>query len=272
MDAPPIDFDWFIRRALQLIRRDAVKRLRRIPMRDEARETYVVVGGLLCRQHDLTVSLVRDSLNWNPCLAPLVHRAMAEVRITLGYVLLADTAERCTAYIQYGLGQEKLQIEHYEAEIAAGDYAPSLPKHVENRKAWLAMQQHEWLTTVNLGAQFDRPIRSIAIAADLKDLYDYNYTAFSAATHSTWLHVGKYNAAVCPEPLHGWHLIPQLGSFDNAHPFDAAVAVKNFDYTLKAVDKWIGKRLKGEAKAHFEKYLPLHALAADVLKHASGAA
>lgn len=262
------DFESFIGRTLDLIDRDTRKRLKRIPLNDSARTTYAVIGGLLVRQRDLTAVLVRNSLNWNQVVAPLVHRAMAEVRITLGYLLVEDTNNRCQAYIQYSLGQEKLQIEHYEALVEDGDCSPTVSKQIESRSAWLSLQQHSWLTTVNLGAQFERPVRSIAIDANLKDLYDFNYSPFSSAVHSTWQYVGKNCVYLCQEPLHGFHFFPEIRE-NTSHPFEAAVAVKNFDYTLKAIDAWLGKNLKGEARSHFEKKMPLHGLAAHVQQQAS---
>ena len=74
-------------------------------------ETYEVIGGLLARQATLTTHLARTAQDWNGHIAPLILRCMTDAHINLAWIL-GDPKDRAKKYILYGLGQEKLYIEH----------------------------------------------------------------------------------------------------------------------------------------------------------------
>lgn len=78
-------------------------------------EAYSVIGGLLSRQVTLSMQMARSPNVLNGHVAPLFLRAMTDLHITLAWIML-DLEERSKKYILYGLGEEKLLVEHYRKE------------------------------------------------------------------------------------------------------------------------------------------------------------
>lgn len=79
-------------------------------------EAYSVIGGLLSRQVTLSMQMARSPNVLNGHVAPLFLRAMTDLHITLAWIML-DLEERSKKYILYGLGEEKLLVEHYKKGI-----------------------------------------------------------------------------------------------------------------------------------------------------------
>lgn len=71
---------------------------------------HEVVGGLLARQVSLAVNVAGAPSVWNHHAAPVLLRAMTDVVISLAWIL-EKPDERSRQYIEYGLGQVKLDIE-----------------------------------------------------------------------------------------------------------------------------------------------------------------
>lgn len=164
---------------------------------------------------------------------------MSDLLITVGYLLVADTPSRCKEYILYGLGVEKLQIHQYEELLskrkASGEDTESIQDQVTGRKTWLNSNRADFLTKVDIGAQFGKTTRQMAQEADLMNLYHYNFSPFSACVHNTWPHVGRFNVDYCKEPLHAGHLIPQLWTEAQPHAHELYVCTQTFGETLSRV-------------------------------------
>ena len=92
-------------------------------------ETYEAIGGLLSRQVILSMHLASCPPIWNGHIAPLILRTMTDAHITLAWILL-DPDERSKKYILYGLGQEKLYLEHLE-NVKEGSYKGRLQQGQE---------------------------------------------------------------------------------------------------------------------------------------------
>jgi hypothetical protein len=73
---------------------------------------HEVSSALLARQATLAIQLARSPVSWNGHVAPLFLRAMVDAHISLAWVL-RDPVPRAKQFILYGLGQEKLFIEHH---------------------------------------------------------------------------------------------------------------------------------------------------------------
>jgi hypothetical protein len=192
---------------IRMARTELYERWKKWPLDLANREIYEVIGALLARQVTLATQLAGAPSIWNGHIAPLILRTMTETYITLAWIF-GDSLDRSRKFILYGLGQEKLAIEHRKAQIeAAGDDVDkdSLIKHQE---AWLNSQRFAFLTEVNIGSWSGIDTRKMAEEAGCLDLYRFAYTPFSAATHSMWHHVSRYNLVICPNPLHGYHGIP----------------------------------------------------------------
>ena len=79
-------------------------------------ETFEVIGGLLSRQATLLIEMASSPSIWNGNIAPLILRSMTDLHITLAWIL-NEPDETARKYLLYGLGQEKLLIEHYRVSL-----------------------------------------------------------------------------------------------------------------------------------------------------------
>ncbi|HHH28506.1 MAG TPA: hypothetical protein ENK57_09190, partial [Polyangiaceae bacterium] len=176
------------------------------------KELHEVVGALLARQVTLAVEFAQVPACWNYHVGPLFLRAMADVYITLAWIFNEPTErlERAQKFIHFGLGQEKLQLEHRHAEIKRKGRELSTEErlHSESVKAWIDAQQYSFLTEVNVGSWSDLTIRKMAEEAGCIDFYNYVYQPWSGVAHSQWQHVGRYNVEHCAYPLPLNHLVP----------------------------------------------------------------
>lgn len=164
-----------------------------------------VCGGLLARQVSLATEMSKSPSIWNGHIAPLILRSMVDTYITLAWIF--DSLEdRTRSYIEYGIGQQKLFIEH----LKNGRSNPSKTDkdYIEKLESWLESQRFDFLTEVNLGSWSGKSIRTMAEEAGCLDFYNYCYIPFSSAAHSMWNHVSRLNLKECDNPLHKYHLIP----------------------------------------------------------------
>lgn len=179
------------------------------PLDPSRNEVHEVAGALLARQATLTVELASGPPMWTPHIAPLVIRAMLDLRISFEWIL-RKPAERSRLFIRYGLGQAKLLMEHAKATRAESDDNDSAEDDpwIKGVQRWIDGQRYHFLTEVNVGNWADSDLREMARECGREQLYR-SYTSFSAATHNMWHHVQVYNLRPCSNPLHrGGHRVP----------------------------------------------------------------
>ena len=200
-------------------------------------EFHEVVGALLARQVTLARQLAECPLIWNGHIAPIILRAMADVYISLAWVL-KDPIERSRKFILYGLGQAKLQIEHRKAQI--GDREPKSAEKmmIEASESWINSQRFTFLTEVNIGSWSGISTRKMAEEADCIDFYNYVYNPFSACAHSIWYHIARYNLKQCANPLHQYHQVPDDPELA-MDPYNLYLAAKYLQKTFSAFDEKI---------------------------------
>lgn len=202
------------------------------------RETNEVIGGLLARQVTLATQLTNAPEIWNEHVAPLILRSMADVYITTAWIF-GDPLNRAKKFIAHGLGQEKLEIEHLKARLKAADNDVIYNEIIKYREDWLNAHRFTFVTEVNVGSWSGKDTRKMAEEAGCLDVYRSAYTPFSAATHSMWHHIYKYNLVVCQNPLHRLHKIPT----DRILPPDidyVYTAAKYVNKTFKLFDEKTG--------------------------------
>lgn len=173
------------------------------------REVHEVVGGLLARQATLGIQLSSSPGIWNGHVAPMILRTMVDTLITVAWIVQSPV-ERARKFILYGLGQEKLAIEHRSELLKDSGRDPSEDPLVQHQMDWLESQRFAFMTEVNLGSWSGISARQMAEQAGCLEIYRHAYTPFSAATHSTWQHVARYNLVHCESPLHRYHRIPWI--------------------------------------------------------------
>lgn len=183
------------------------ERMQKWPVDLSQSEVHDVIGALLARQVTLASGLAECPGNWSGHFAPLFLRAMADVYIAVAWVL-KDPADRSRKFIHYGLGREKLQLEHRKAELETRDLLEGEDQHIEAAENWINAQRLIFLTDVNLGSWSGLTTREMAQEANCLDFYNYVYAPFSACTHSMWNHIARYNLRQCQNPLHRLHSVP----------------------------------------------------------------
>lgn len=194
-------------------------------------EKYEVIGALMARQVSLASNLASTPSIWNAHIAPIILRTMVDTYITLAWIF-EDPINRARKFILYGLGREKLMLEHYKTHFK------SLGEDVENHpfilgiEGWINSQRFTFLTEVDVGSWSEIDTRRMAEEANCKDIYDFAFTPFSSCTHSMWNHVCKYNLRNWSNPLHRYHGIP----------IDPAL-FPDFDYLYRAA-KYVEKTFK----------------------------
>ena len=172
--------------------------------------TNEVAGALIARQATLSIQLSCSPVSWNGHVAPLFLRAMVDAHISLAWVL-KEPATRAKQFILYGLGQEKLFIEHLKTELEGRNGEDSqLASLIKAREDWLNAQRRDFMTEVNVGAWSGHNTREMAAESGCDSLYKYAYLPFSGAAHSMWQHIGIYNLRPCTNPLHKYHRIPAI--------------------------------------------------------------
>lgn len=182
-------------------------RFGRWPVDLTQREVHEVVGGLLARQGTLGIQLASSPGIWNGHVAPVILRTMVDTFITLAWIA-DDPVERARKFILHGLGQAKLEIEHRSDLLKKSGRDPEEDPVVQHKKAWVDSQRFSFFTEINLGSWSGISTRKMAEQSGCLDIYRHAYTPFSAATHSTWEHVARYNLVHCESPLHRHHRIP----------------------------------------------------------------
>jgi ribosomal protein S17E len=202
-------------------------------------EAYSVVGALLSRQVTLSIQLARSPAAWNGHSAPLFLRAQVDLHITISWIL-CDLSERSKKYVLHGLGEEKLLIEQFKNELEenpAETNREMMEEMINIKSAWVNSQRHEWMVEVNLGHWAQLNTHSMSKEADCEKLYKFAYKPFSHATHSMWPHVSVYNSKHCENPLHRYHLIPEL--FEA--PMDVDFLYRSCKYVHRTYESFVDK-------------------------------
>ena len=207
-----------------------IERWNKLPKDLYEHQIIEVLGAILARQATLAKRIARNPENWDFHIGPILLRAMIDVHITLSWVL-TDPLQISKKFIEYGLGQEKLQIEHLEDENDNEDDKPLLDIMIEAKKSWLNDQHYSFLTTVDVGNWSGHSTRDIAEEAGCRNLYRFAYSPFSSCAHSMWNHIGKFNVRFSENSLHKYIRIP----FDPDIPPQPETLFNSAKYLLKSL-------------------------------------
>lgn len=197
-----INFEDFILLIEERIRQELRARCEAYAPDLQMPEVFSVLTALLARQATLAIGFISAPQIWNSHSAPLFLRAMADVHITLSWILL-DPKMRVREYIDHGLGQAKLELEHRKKQLESVDESSKegLSRIIKANEAWINAQRWHFLVEVNIGAWSGKTTRQMAEEAGIIDFYNYVYIPFTQCAHSTWYHVGRYNSGPSESPL-----------------------------------------------------------------------
>jgi len=216
------------------------------------------IGALLSRQAILSIEMAVAPSTWNGHVASLFLRCMVEAYITLAWIL-ADPESRSKQYIEYGLGQEKLYIEFMKEALDEEPDAydsDTIREMIEARKSWLNSQLAEWATEVNVGSWSGMSAREMAKEIGRESIYKHAYVPFSGAVHNMWQHVGIYNVKACSNPLHKWHVVPEVRR-SHMHPDFMYRSSKYISITFDLFDEKMGIECDQQSPEEFLLEHPL---------------
>lgn len=157
-------------------------------------------------------------------------RTLAELFITMNYLVKKDATVLYKQYRSYGCGQAKLLL----LKIREGAHSPNFidPELLEqlcNEDYWEEFQN------IELGNWANTDLRKMSIESDTKDTYDTYYSITSSYTHGHWCAVRNSCYTICVNPLHRFHRIPKQNfEFESDTTLDA---ISLFDNILSVLDK-----------------------------------
>ncbi|MDH3998206.1 MAG: DUF5677 domain-containing protein [Desulfuromonadales bacterium] len=192
-------------------------------------EFFEVIGALMSRQCTLSIKIVSNLDLWDCYSAPLFMRAMVDCYITAAWIL-KDPLTRAEEFIDYGLGQEKLRIEHLKTkidELENEEERDRLQQEIDIMTEWLNSQHYHFLQDVNIGSWSGTSTRKMAEEADCLSLYQFAYVPWSSAAHGSWNHIGRYDSFMAEEPLHKHIRQPFYFKHQEFHFVDNAVKYLN---------------------------------------------
>lgn len=162
----------------------------------------------------------------------LALRTLAEIAITLRYLIDKNSADLWRSYRVYGAGQAKLAF--LKAQELEGDLPPFLDEAalhgIANEDKW---QEY---VEIDIGHWADSNLRKLSIECSAKDVYDKYYDWTSGFTHGHWGAVRDTNFLTCHNPLHRLHRIPRLAHRQlNSVEVDAVELVNDMIQRLDAL-------------------------------------
>jgi hypothetical protein len=165
------------------------------------KEQYEVIAGIVARQITITIHFVSNSNIWTGDIAPIILRSLADNYINLAWIL-ESPQDRAKKFILYGLGQEKLMIEHRKKQLLTDGQKPEEDELVQFSEKWINSQRYTFLTDVDLGSWSGLSTREMAQQANCIDFYNFVYQPFSSAVHNMWNHIARYNLITSENVLH----------------------------------------------------------------------
>ncbi len=175
-------------------------------------EKFEVIGGLMSRQITIAMNFMSCSSIWNGHIAPIIMRSLVDNYINFAWII-ADPVLRARKFIYFGLGQEKLLLEHRKEEMKNHEPDEKEKIMVEATESWINQQRFTFLTEVSLKNWSEISVRQMAEESNCIDLYNYVYQPFSCAAHNMWNHIAKYNLVESDNPLHKFFRKPAIYTF-----------------------------------------------------------
>lgn len=227
-----IDLDNLTSQLIENLKSEVPKRWNKIEIKLEQKELYEVLFGQLARQITLSIQFATNLNCWTFDIAPIILRCLADNYINFSWIA-NDPLERSKKFILYGLGQEKLALEHRKKQILEDGKNPEDDIMVQYQEAWINSQRYTFLTEVNIGSWSGLNTRRMAEEAGCMDFYNFVYVPFSTAVHNMWGHLARHNLIQSENPLHKFLRKPILG--------ELAIDIYNLQLAVKYTDKLIRK-------------------------------
>ena len=168
-----------------------------------------VLFGLLSRQYRLFRALAMDPTLWTMDLAGMFHRAMMDALITFRWLAKQNDLSQFTKFKKFSLGKQKLLKLHIQELVDGG--REDLAEFEEYLSATINEEGWEELLSIDLGGNFaGKDMRTMAHEVGMRELYNLVFSPASAELHGEWVSLKRSNLVRCGNPLHRFHLVPQL--------------------------------------------------------------
>lgn len=171
-----------------------------------------VVIGLLARNLQLACDIVQNPGLWIMPISAILVRCMIETKIRLAWLIKCGSDTDFKDYVEYGLGQEKLYIEHLK-RLSVEDRLDKqqIIEDIEEREKWINAQRFTFLLPVDVGGgNKGKDLRVMADEAGILDLHRLGYSPLSSAVHGHWNTIARLNLTPCLNRLHSRHWLPAL--------------------------------------------------------------
>jgi hypothetical protein len=111
-----------------------------------------VIIGLLARNLQLACEIVQNPGLWIMPISAILVRCMIETQIRLAWLIKRGSDTDFKDYVEYGLGQEKLYIEHLK-RLSVEDRLDKqqIIGDIEEREKWINAQRFTFLLPVDVG-------------------------------------------------------------------------------------------------------------------------
>lgn len=182
----------------------------RVDLADPTRHNVII--GLLARNLGLACDIVQNPGLWIMPISAILVRCMIETQIRLTWLIRCGTDMDFKDYVEYGLGQEKLYVEHLK-RLSLEDRLDKqeITEDIEGREKWINAQRFTFLLPVDVGGgNKGKNLRVMAEEAGILDLHRLGYSPLSSAVHGHWNTIARLNLTPCLNPLHGQHWLPTL--------------------------------------------------------------
>lgn len=203
-----------------------------------------VIAGLLARNLQFACDIVQSPNLWIMPIAAILIRCMVETQIRLQWLIKCGTDKDFDEYVKFGLGQEKLLVEHYK-RISEDDRPDRqlILDDIQTREAWINSQLFTFLLPVDIGAGTQgKDLRTLAQEAGALDLHRLVYSPLSSAVHGHWNTIARLNLSPCLNPLHCGHHLPILPS----RPINLSCAIDAIDFYANCYEL-VSSELTGES-------------------------
>jgi hypothetical protein len=133
----------------------------------------------------------------------LLLRCLAEIYISLSYLVFIDDSELWKKYRTYGIGQSKLQSHKITEYGESVDYVNNdFLELIANE------DQSDKFLEIGLGNWAGENLRKMSEISNTKQVYDLYFNWTSAYTHGGWGAIRESIYTTCLNPLHRFHQIP----------------------------------------------------------------
>lgn len=205
------------------------------PLRDE------ILLSLACRIYRLTIHVVSFLPNWTEDISEIFIRMVIESYIYYQWFKKQGKKEDYEAFYNYGLGQQKLRMEHTKQYLKSQGLSEEEIKENKANINYLIKHRMPEFVPVNVGNPLGKNLRIIADEADCRELYALMYSPASSAIHGMYDSLDLFYSRTCSNPFHCLHKVPYHWSKSPVSTYSSFNCITITDWVLSDILFSIGK-------------------------------